>query len=269
MSGTCPLCGSLPVRVYLNSTSCQLLQCESCGLVQTGQFDNGSVIYDTNEYFVDRNRYLENWDNLCLVFDALLDKISRYKKGGMFLDVGCGVGCLVSRSKARGFQAQGVEVSGWASDYARQVRGLTVVTGTLTEASFRNNLFDVVVINHVLEHVPDPGLLLCEAGRILKEDGLLVVGVPNVGSIMARLAGADWASLRPQEHRWHFTRETLSALIRKEGYEILDFEARDSHPPIGWNIKKIIRRLINVFASFTNQGEAMLVFAAKNNRLGQ
>lgn len=261
----CPLCNSVAVKEYLNSASFQLLQCASCGLVRTNQFDKASVNYDSDEYFVDKNHYVENWGSLCLVFDALLDKISRYKNGGVLLDVGCGIGCLVSRSRERGFLSQGVEVSGWASGYARQERELSVFTGTLAEAAFQHGFFDVVVINHVLEHVPDPGSLLREAGRILKGNGLLVVGVPNIGSIMARLTGDDWASLRPQEHRWHFTQETLKAFVSKEGFRILSFEAKDNHPAVGWNFKKIIRRLINIYASFTNRGEAMLVFAVKND----
>lgn len=266
MISPCPICGAETVKEFIKAETFQLMQCDSCGLLWTDAFDKRGISYDTDEYFVDKNRYLESWDTFCLHFDGLLDKITAYKKTGTFLDVGCGVGCLVSRAKERGFSSEGVEISTWAAGFARDRKGLNVITGSLEEAAYAPDMFDVVVVNHVLEHVPDFGVLLREVRRILKSDGLLVVGVPNIGSIMARFAGAQWASLRPDEHRWHFTPETIKALIKKEGFCRLSFEARDNHPVVGWGLKSILRRLINWIALITNQGEAMLVFAIKSGK---
>jgi SAM-dependent methyltransferase len=261
----CPICNAVKVKTFIKAETFQLKQCESCGLILTDAFDAGGISYDADDYFVDKNRYLESWDTFCLLFDGLLDKITAYKKTGLFLDVGCGVGCLINCAKERGFSSQGVEISTWAAGFAREKTGLNVITGSLEEAAYHSDMFDVVVVNHVLEHVPDPGTLLREIRRIVKPDGLIVVGVPNAGSIMARLAGAQWASLRPDEHRWHFTPDTIKALVRKEGLRLLRFEARDNYSAVGWSLKAIVRRVINGIALVTNCGEAMLVFAAKSD----
>ena len=259
----CPLCNSLISNEHLKTGTSRLLQCSSCGLVVTEDAGAGERLYESDEYFVEKHGYVEKWDEFCRLFDTLLDKVIRYKSGGSFLDVGCGVGCLVSCAAERGFSAQGVEVSKWAATFAREAKHLNVTTGTLEESLYDPGSFDVVIINHVLEHVPDPAGLLCEARRILKDDGLLVVGVPNIGSIMARLARAEWASLRPEEHRWHFTPDTIKSLMAKTGFRCIRFEAKDNYPVIGWGLKPMLRRLINWFAVVSDYGEAMLVFAVK------
>jgi SAM-dependent methyltransferase len=261
----CPVCNAVIVKKFIKADTFQLMQCDSCGLLRTDEFVAGGTSYETDEYFVDKNRYLESWEKFSLLFDGMLDKITAYKKTGLFLDVGCGVGCLINCARERGFSAQGVEISPWAAGFAREKTGLDVITGSLEEVAYHSDMFDVVVVNHVLEHVPDPGALLREIRRIVKPDGLVVVGVPNAGSIMARLAGAKWASLRPEEHRWHFTPETIKALVRKEGLHLLRFEARDNYAAVGWSLKAIVRGVINAIAVVTDRGEAMLVFAAKSD----
>lgn len=265
MNVPCPLCSFLISQEHLKTGSSRLLRCSSCGLVVTEDDGAGVTLYEGDEYFVEKHGYVEKWDQFCRLFDTLLDKVVRYKSGGRFLDVGCGVGCLVSRAAERGFSAQGVEVSKWASRFAREDRHLDVTTGTLEESHFDTGSFDAVVINHVLEHVPDPAGLLYEARRILKDDGLLVVGVPNIGSIMARLEGAEWASLRPDEHRWHFTPDTVKKLMTKAGFRCLRFEAKDNYSVVGWGLRPVLRRLINWFAVVSDHGEAMLVFAVKDD----
>lgn len=268
MNKPCPICSSLTVKTFIKADTFQLIQCESCGLIQTDEFDETGTSYETDKYFVDKNCYLENWEKFSLLFEGMLDKISEYKKTGMFLDVGCGVGCLISCASERGFIAHGVEISTWAASFAREKTGLDVITGSLEDAAFHSDMFDVVVVNHVLEHVLDPGALLREIRRIVKPDGLVVVGVPNADSIMARLAGAQWVSLRPEEHRWHFTPDTIKTLVRKQGLSLLRFEAKDNYAAVGWSLKAIARRAINSIAVVTDRGEAMLVFAGKGGKGG-
>jgi 2-polyprenyl-3-methyl-5-hydroxy-6-metoxy-1,4-benzoquinol methylase len=156
----CPLRNAAMVKEFLKTGTFQLVQCVSCRLIRVEAFSENDSSYENDEYFVEKNRYVECWDEFCCHFDTLLDKINLYKKCGMFLDVGCGVGCLASRALERGFISQGVEISKWAASFARDEKGLNVVTGSLAEAAHNSESFDVVVINHVLEHVPEPGALL-------------------------------------------------------------------------------------------------------------
>ena len=158
-------------------------------------------------------------------------------------------------------------MSEWASGYARREKGLDVATGTLEDAGFADAHFDVVVLNHVIEHVPDPRALLVEIRRILRPEGLIVLGAPNAGSLMARLIGARWASFRPGEHIWHFTPSTLRRLVESEGFRVVECEARDNNPVRSWSLKDEVRRAISAVSRLTNRSEAMLLLARKGAAL--
>ena len=218
------------------------------------------------EYFTDRNEYLGRQDEFHAAFRKLVGKVRHRKEGGHLLDVGTGIGTLMEVASENGFRVSGVEYSPWASNFARAEKGLEVFTGTLEEAHFPEETFDVVVLNHVLEHLDHPVGTLKEIRRILKMDGVLVIGVPNIESIMAHLLGAGWYSLKPDEHVWHFSPATLFRLVRKTGFEVLEWESRENNRPCGGIAKKILQMAINAVAVLTNRSEAMLLFARRDQR---
>jgi SAM-dependent methyltransferase len=259
----CPICGSAVVNDYLATARHKLVKCVSCGLIRVADFRSEETSYAEDGYFAERNQYVQRWDEFSAIFDNLMAKIARFKRAGRLLDVGSGVGCLISSALRHGYTAQGVELSAWASRFAREEKGLDVFSGLLENAELESGSFDVVVINHVLEHVEKPGSILLEIRRLLKPDGLLVIGVPNIGSIMARLKGEKWASLKPEEHIWHFTPATFRRLVRDTGFKEVWFEAKDNYTVNDWGIKAIIVRGINALARLTNRSEAMLLFCEK------
>lgn len=264
----CFMCATSNALPYLTAGVHVLERCSGCGLVYVANYSPDSVSYKGDEYFVRKNEYVPHWEEFCILFGRLLDKIECFKPQGVLLDVGAGVGILLYVARQRGFITHGVEVSEWASTYARNERKLNVVAGTLEDAAFPDSKFDVIVINHVLEHVPDPLEMLRNARRILKDDGVIVVGVPNIGSIMAGVLRERWPSLRPEEHIWHFNPFTLRRLIRKAGLREVHFEARDNYAVCGWGPKAVARRVINGVSVLTNRSEAMLIITMKQHSPG-
>ena len=259
---TCGLCGGSAAVPFLQAGGRRLVKCSGCGLIYTGDFDRSKAEYK-EDYFAAKNRYVERWDEFCLMFDALLAKVQAFKRSGKLLDVGAGVGALLTAAKKRGFEVKGVESSAWASAFARDEKGLDVFTGALADAGIEPESFDLAVLNHVLEHAEDPVGLLAGMRLLLKKDGLLVVGVPNIGSIMAGLQGANWPSLRPEEHLWHFTGETLGKLLAKADFEVVYFEARENYAAGGWGPIALAKRLVNQVSVWSDRSEAMLFFARK------
>jgi len=70
----------------------------------------------------------------------------------------------------------------------------------LTDIAYPNDSFDVVTLNHVIEHAEDPLSLLEECRRILKPGGKIVVLTPNVTSLGSRVFGNHWRGLEPPRH---------------------------------------------------------------------
>lgn len=228
----CNLCSLTYSRRFLKSGTHELVQCSRCGLVRTETFRHGETSYKGDEYFTLKNQYVRQWDDFVAMFRTLVAKTAVYlPPPARFLDVGTGIGALLAAAREAGYRVQGVEFSPWATAFAREEKQLDVIAGTLAEAALKSGAYEVVVLNHVLEHVENPRELLAEVRRVLADDGLLVVGVPNVASLMRSLKKGRWASLRPEEHIWHFAPPTLRRLLRETGFSEVGFEARESHVP--------------------------------------
>lgn len=244
----------------------EVRQCNNCSQVFVTGVDLQTVQadYDESHYFLERNSYLERWEELSGHFQKIINTVKKIKSKGTLLDVGCSVGILLDVAQKNGFEVKGVEISRWASEFARE-RGLDVVTGGLIEAGYPERNFDIIVLNHVVEHLSSPGAILQEAKRILKDDGLLVVGVPNFGSYMAQIRKGKWVSLMPDHHIWQFTHATLTNLLTACGFCEVYFEAKDNHGT-GFSPYGLLVKLINCFAVITNNSEAMLAIANKNRQ---
>jgi SAM-dependent methyltransferase len=101
--------------------------------------------------------------------------------GRRVLDAGCGAGEYVRALAALGADARGIEIDGDKLVKPRTAAGARgrLVQGDLERAPFASASFDVVLLNEVLEHVPDDAAALREAFRMLRPGGALVVFAPN------------------------------------------------------------------------------------------
>jgi CMP-N-acetylneuraminic acid synthetase/2-polyprenyl-3-methyl-5-hydroxy-6-metoxy-1,4-benzoquinol methylase len=138
---------------------------------------------------------------------------------GKVLDVGCGLGFLLSAIDDR-WEKHGVEISEYAAEQA--LKHGTVLCGVLQGARYPDNHFDVVLWYHVIEHLESPAEELLEIRRILKPGGKLIVGTPNFGCELARNAGENFRLLQDKTHVSLFTAESLQALLRDAFFEIED-----------------------------------------------
>lgn len=139
--------------------------------------------------------------------------------GGKILDVGCGNGSFLTKMQLAGMDAYGVEFSPDGAKEAQR-RGLKVKCGTLEQQKYPSNFFDVITLNHVYEHVPDPLGTLKELKRILKPDGRVIIAVPNARSLAAKLFGRFWASLDAPRHLSIHTPHTMRVAAEKAGMDI-------------------------------------------------
>ena len=136
---------------------------------------------------------------------------------GRILDVGCGPGYLMSGIDKE-WERHGVEISAVAAEHAAQWGKIHF--GTLDSANYPDAFFDVVVLFHVIEHVPDPAELIREIRRILKADGLLILGTPDFDSSCARRFGERFRLLHDPTHISLFSEDSLRRFLRDHGYVI-------------------------------------------------
>jgi 2-polyprenyl-3-methyl-5-hydroxy-6-metoxy-1,4-benzoquinol methylase len=139
-------------------------------------------------------------------------------RAGRALDVGCGRGDLAGALIARGWRVGGIEPSARAAAIAER-RGVEIVGATL-EAAGLDGGYDLVVLRHSLEHLPDPVGDLRRVREALRPGGRVVISVPNFASWQRRRFGADWFHLDLPRHRTHFTAASLRWALNSADLEI-------------------------------------------------
>lgn len=141
------------------------------------------------------------------------------EKKGRLLDVGCGSGEFLYQMRNFGWEPYGVEISQKSANIGNQ-HGLNIFCGELEGADFPDNYFDVVVLSQTLEHVYSPGSYLEHIYRLLKPEGLLIIGVPNVGSLETQIFGRCCHALDVPRHLYFFTVTSLRRYLEKYGFEV-------------------------------------------------
>ncbi|MFH0964139.1 MAG: methyltransferase domain-containing protein [Planctomycetota bacterium] len=168
-----------------------------------------------------------------LIDDFLPDSAVRGKSA---LDVGCGLGFLSERLKARGALVTACDLGPSLVAHTAAYVGCPAVVADalrLTETSPPNS-FDVVVSSECIEHTPDPDGAIREMAAVLKPGGLLAVSTPNVlWRPTVRLA--DWLRVRPFQayenfSSWSRLRRSLRAaqidVLREAGIHLIPFQLR-------------------------------------------
>lgn len=175
------------------------------------------------------------------------------------LDLGCGDGqhlTFLPRYAERVF----------ASDYnaLRLTRArarhadVTFFLADVLDYPAHDDFFDVVFLNHVIEHIRDDARALAETFRILRPGGLLVLGTPNEGSWWWQLAfRLEPAMLRATDHVHFYTAETITARMTVAGFRTLDVEHLGWGPP-HWTWDRRLRRLKPLDDLFTAIGRRVL-----------
>jgi len=140
------------------------------------------------------------------------------QSGGRLLEVGCGGGAILNSLQKLGWATEGLDFDPNSIRNA-QAKGLKVHLGGLEQQEYPDNTFDVIVMSHVIEHVPDPLALLRECLRIVKLGGKVVTITPNANSWGHHLYGVDWRGLEPPRHLHIFTQKSLTKIALMAGFE--------------------------------------------------
>jgi 2-polyprenyl-3-methyl-5-hydroxy-6-metoxy-1,4-benzoquinol methylase len=137
------------------------------------------------------------------------------------LDAGAGQGRFVAAAAAAGYAASGIEPSRRGAQRAAEI-GAAVRMAAIEEFEPGPGSLDAVSLWHVLEHLERPAPALIRLREWLAPGGGLLIGVPNLASLQARMSGADWYHLDVPRHRVHFTPAGLARLLADSGFQVLE-----------------------------------------------
>jgi 2-polyprenyl-3-methyl-5-hydroxy-6-metoxy-1,4-benzoquinol methylase len=157
------------------------------------------------------------WSNR---FHAMLAR--RYgRRGARLLEVGSGMGHLVGQLEDT-FETYGIDVNAWAVHTSKEVAQKThLQTASAQALPFGDGRFNVVVIKHIVEHLPEPQKALEELGRVTEQGGTLILATPNLDSLLKPWKGEAWIGYQDPTHISLKSPAEWLSLIEGAGFELM------------------------------------------------
>ncbi|RIK10336.1 MAG: hypothetical protein DCC49_03450 [Acidobacteria bacterium] len=242
-AGDCPLCGSSELderrRVSnLQGEDVEIVRCAGCALVRR------NVGPDRDRYHADENpvTYSEAWarakaadlslpghesvwrDRVYFALREFLD--ASPEKRPRVLEVGCGIGHNLAAFRRYGCDVTGVEPSSAAARFGRERFGLRIIEEYVDDADLGAGQFDLVILDSVLEHLPDPVGTLASLRSLIAPGGRLYVDVPNLRAWYGKLLGRSWNIYEPG-HINFFTPETAAKAVEAAGFKVVKATTHD------------------------------------------
>ncbi len=150
----------------------------------------------------------------------LVNSLNKTEK--KILDVGCGTGKFLEVCKQNGWIVAGTEPDEHTRNQAIKYTNAIIEDNLLT--SFDGQLFEVITLWHVLEHVHLLNEVIAKIKKLLAPDGTLVIAVPNCESNDAKIYKEKWAAYDVPRHLYHFSQSTLKLLFQKHKMQIQEVQ---------------------------------------------
>jgi SAM-dependent methyltransferase len=231
----CPNCSSKSIvekyivqdRHYGVKGDFALHQCKQCKLVFLNPMFNDDELakfYPQDDYYSYYTNFETNTPPNPLkefVKKIIFPKreVDRFSSQGKVLDIGCGNGWVLYDFQKKGWQVAGVEPSKIAADIGNKYN-LNIHNGTLLSANYKSNEFDYVRSNHAFEHINNPNEVLVEMNRVLKPNGVMMMGIPNYNGINSKIAKQYWYYLGAPVHTFNYSPKNIIQMFAKHNFEV-------------------------------------------------
>ena len=215
-------------HLYTSPEGEVIKKCRACGLIFTDIDCPEDMVVDCYG-----EEYYKQWHKESVrrqgMWRKRLRQLNKFCQPASLLDVGCGLGCFVKTARDSGWDVAATEVSEYAVNHISRKHNIDVMQGEINSIDFKGRKFDVVTMWHVLEHLDDPLKALEVVHSLLKDDGLLVIEVPNVyylvQMVKSYLKTKNAFSLftlknNPEPHYFHFSVLSLKRLLRNAGFRV-------------------------------------------------
>ncbi len=222
----CPNCGDTNGKTFIQKRFCYL-RCAQCDMV----YATPRFIEEINNTIHSQDMYVEHFK--CKVIPSIdyrrdVLAVNKYRQlmqyfssPGKVLDIGCGLGDVLSVFKENGWECLGIDFNDFAIDYAKQQFGVKIINENIFDLKLEAQ-FDLVMLWGVLEHVYDPTALLKKAYALLNRDGVMLIEVPSADSMLVRYCEQTGAeahrTFESARHIMLFSRKSLLDMCTRIGF---------------------------------------------------
>lgn len=212
----CPICHQQS-EIFCRKDGYLIFRCLVCGLGMTKNPQEQKGSYHRDEVYIKEEAQFSN------IFKRRIRIIRQFDpQPKKVLEIGSSTGLMLSLFKNLGSEVLGVDISEKTAEIAKN-RGIPTMVADFEKTKLSNKSFDVVILNHTLEHLKNTKSVVKKINQLLKVRGLLLIDVPNFGSLSAKIYREDWPYLLPTEHLWHFTFKALEKILISSGLEVVGY----------------------------------------------
>ena len=195
-----------PIRLWM--------RCESCNHLFSKYYPDKLFLYN-DEPRQPNPSYFSMYSNI-------LTKLRDYTEGTRLFEVGTGAGECLLVAEEMGFYAVGIDVIERHVNAIKDRFDLRAETSDFLEYA-SSDLWDIIIMGDVLEHVSDPVKAIEKAYEILNDTGVLWISTPNFESAFARVVGHNDPMRMQTFHLNYFSRSSLFKLLLDKGFELVDY----------------------------------------------
>jgi len=244
--GTCIVCGGC----YCLSALPGLLRCTQCDFISADVdiSDESLAKFYNQSYFRGKEYadYLAEEESLRLNF---LDRIKTLRKfvpdiaNADLFEIGCAYGFFLGEVQTAVRSAEGVDISADAVNYAVEKCGVSARQGDYLAMDLGRSV-DIIAMWDTIEHLKRPDLFVLKASRDVRPGGVIAITTGDIGSLNARLRGRRWRMIHPPTHLHYFSAATLSRLLDRHGFDVVNV----SHPGNSRTIRAIAYTILVLHA---------------------
>jgi len=245
-AGQCPVCGKTgaqpwlraPDRLHGRQEQYTLLRCPGCSVVWLDHPPKAEEmhLHYTNAY----DRLISaGGQNAPQRWRDRKATLTEYKQSGALLDLGCSSGAFLEFMRSDSWKLYGIEMSREAARTAEQNSGAKIFVGSILNARFPRESFDVITCFDVFEHLYEPRRVMARVAEWLRPGGIFYVLVPNIDSAEARVFGTYWHGLEMPRHLFHYSPASLQFLAELAGLRTTSLETR-RNPAVGTSLRYVL-----------------------------
>ncbi|MDR2368212.1 MAG: class I SAM-dependent methyltransferase [Deltaproteobacteria bacterium] len=225
-SRNCPVCDAPPGPGLFVKDGFRHVRCPNCTLIYVSLILREDLMFKYWREELAWTRVLQTGPQMDMdqaKFDYGLDLLTAYSEGGKILDIGTGTGFFLRQAGLRGWETMGLEINVESAESLRN-EGIEVIVKPLELADLGTGSFDVICMWEVLEHLAEPKTVLAEARRLLRDDGVALILVPNSSSLVTRLLHEKSNTFGGHSHLNHFNPKSLTGILQGLHFDILEME---------------------------------------------
>ena len=258
-------CSGKDISIFSEDGGLKFDQCNECEIIWRSS-DSLHLRKPYEQTYFESKSYNKRRKHKVKKSGWLID-LARIKnpKLNSLLEIGCSIGYTLEAAKKREIKHLGIDISEYAVNYCNNL-GLNASSASFDELKKTNKKFDLIFMQHVLEHFENPFAVLQDCHELLNEKGIVLILVPNSKYSRAEKQNSKHRFYNMEgvgsEHFVYFNYRNLGKTLQASGFEVIQENypvLMSKYDSFNFFINRIFRRSLRTF----NNDQELLILAKK------